>query len=254
MRLLFVGDIVGRPGRNMFRDNLPILQKEYQFDTLIVNGENAAHGKGITPKIYQEFVRLGVDVITLGNHAFAKQIIIDELDSCDRLIRPANMNPTDIGKSVKVIQTKEGTLAIHSILGEVFMNNVSESPYTMFEKKLKATQADMHLVDFHAEATAEKQTFFYKFKDDCVAILGTHTHVTTCDEMVMDGCAYISDVGMTGVTHSILGRDITEVMQHLAGEQTYYQVASGPSHLSAVLIEIENKRATSIQRIKIVEK
>jgi metallophosphoesterase (TIGR00282 family) len=253
MKILFIGDIVGRPGRNILRDNLSILKKEYQFDTLIINGENAAHGKGITPKIYQEFIRLGIDVITLGNHAFAKQIILDELDCCDSLVRPRNMNPTNVGKYVKVIKTKEGTLAVHSILGEVFMNNVSESPFIAFEKSLQEVNADMHLVDFHAEATAEKQTFFYKFKDSCVAILGTHTHVTTADEMVVDGCAYISDVGMTGVTQSILGRDIEEVMLNLEGEKTFYKVASGQAHLSAVLVTIVDKRATNIERIKIIQ-
>lgn len=251
MKLLFVGDIVGKAGRQKLKETLPILKKEYQFDTLLVNGENAAHGKGITPKIYQEFVKLGVDVITLGNHAFSKSIILDELDSCDRLIRPKNMIPTGVGKSVRIINTKEGTLAVHNLIGSVFMNNVEQSPFESFKESLSLVKADMHFVDFHAEATAEKQTFFQLFKQDCVAIVGTHTHVQTADEMVQDGCAYISDVGMTGVTHSILGRDIKEVLSSLSGEKTHYKVAQGEAHLSAVLIEIENKRATSIKRLQI---
>lgn len=254
MKILFIGDIVGRPGRTLFKESIQQLKQEYQFDTLIVNGENSAHGKGITPKLYQEFIKSGVDVITLGNHAFAKKDILEEVDCCDHLIRPKNILPQDIGKSHTIIKTKEGTLAVHNILGQVFMNNVSESPFKAFQDSLDSIKADMHFVDFHGEATAEKQTFFYTFKNQCVAIVGTHTHVTTADEMVLDGCAYISDVGMTGVTQSILGRDIQEVLLNLSGEKTHYTVASGKSHLSAVLIEIQNKRAISIERIKIIGK
>lgn len=251
MKLLFVGDIVGKPGRLKLKESLPLLKKEYQFDTLIINGENAAHGKGITPKIYQEFIRLGADVITLGNHAFSKKIILEELDSCDRLIRPKNMAPIGIGKYVKVINTKEGSLAVHNIYGEVFMNNAHRNPYDAFKESLLEVKADMHFVDFHGEATAEKQTFFYLFHQDCVGIVGTHTHVQTADECIYNGCAYITDVGMTGATHSILGRDIHEVLDQLNGKQTHYKVAEGEAHLSAVLIDIRYQRSHSIQRINL---
>lgn len=252
MKCCFVGDIVGKAGRQKLREVLFQLKQVYQFDTLVVNGENAAHGKGITPKIYQEFIRLGVDAITLGNHSFSKRIILDEIDACDRLIRPKNMIPTEVGKSHLILNTKEGTLAIHSIMGEVFMNNVSQNPIEAFKESLRTVKADMHFVDFHGEATAEKQTFLHVYKNDCVAIVGTHTHVQTADEMILDGCAYISDVGMTGVTHSILGRDVQEVLLNMSGEKTYYKVATGPAHLSAVIITIENKRAIDIKRVKIM--
>lgn len=251
MNILFIGDVVGRPGRLIFKESIQSLIKDNEIDVIIVNGENSAHGKGITSKIYQEFVKCGVDCITLGNHSFAKREILEAIDSCDRLIRPKNFEPENIGKSTKIIQTKEGSLAIHNVMGEVFMHKVTDNPFDTFETMLKEHPADMHFVDFHGEATAEKQTFFYRFNKDCIAIVGTHTHVTTADETIKNGCAYISDVGMTGVSESILGRDIQEVMDQLKGIKTHYKVASGPSHLSGVVIKVENKQATEIKRIKI---
>lgn len=251
MKLLFIGDIVGKAGRQKLKETLPYLKQEYQYDTLVVNGENAAHGKGITPKIYQEFVKENIDVITLGNHAFSKRIILDELDSCDRLIRPSNMHPENIGKSYKIIQTIEGSLAVINLIGEVFMNNVSISPFERFREILKNIKADMIFVDFHGEATAEKLTFLHTFKKQCVGIVGTHTHIQTADETIIEGCGYITDVGMTGVTHSILGRDIEEVLLANSGEPTHYKVASGPAHLSGVLLEIKDKQCVAIERIQI---
>ena len=249
MNILFIGDIVGKPGRRIVKDLIASLKQQYQIEIVIVNGENSAHGKGITPKIYQEFITNQIDCVTLGNHAFAKQMICEHIDCCDRLIRPQNMLPQNIGKSSILLNTTQGMLAIHNLCGEVFMNNVVESPYQCFAKMLEKVSADMHFVDFHAEATAEKLTFLHMFKSRCVGIVGTHTHVMTADEQVLEGCGYITDVGMCGARESILGRDIDEVLQNVAGVKTRYEVALGSAMLNAVLLTIENRRCVRIKRI-----
>lgn len=253
MKLLFIGDIVGKVGRHMVKQNLPSLKALHQIDIVILNGENAAHGKGITPKIYQEFIMMGVDCITLGNHAFSKKEIIEYIDTCDRLIRPKNMIPEHLGKSTLVLSTQEGKLAVHNLSGQVFMNNITTSPIECFNQMLEDVEADMHFVDFHAEATAEKLSFFHEFKEQCIGIVGTHTHVMTADSKVESECGYISDVGMCGAYHSILGRSIDEVLSNMKGEKTRYTVANGPGQLNAVVLTIENKKCVHILPIQIFE-
>ncbi|NLC41986.1 MAG: YmdB family metallophosphoesterase [Erysipelothrix sp.] len=254
MKILFIGDVVGKPGRRVVKKYLPELIKEHQIDVTIVNGENAAHGKGITRKLYDELRRAGADVITLGNHAFSKRELLDDLADLEYLVRPINLIPTDIGISTKVLEVKGMTLAISSVMGDVFMDNVYESPYDAMNTILDTVEADCHLVDFHGEATAEKQTFVHLFKEYCVAIIGTHTHVQTADESIFDGCAYISDVGMCGVIESILGRDIDEVIDRtIHGIKTHYTIANGPAMLNGLIIEVENGRATSVERLNIRE-
>lgn len=254
MRVLFVGDVVGKPGRRIVKSHLQPMIDKYQIDFIIVNGENAAHGKGITKRLYNELISAGANCITLGNHAFAKSEILDQIEECEFLIRPANLEPLEVGHSTLVFNVKNQRLAVTSLLGEVFMNNVTESPINVMHNILEVVECDLHIVDFHAEATAEKQTFFYYFKEKLSAILGTHTHVTTADEHIMDGCAYITDVGMTGVKDSILGRDVNEVIQRtIHNVQTHYTIASGDAMLNAVLIDFENGNATNIERLRILE-
>ena len=254
MNVLFIGDVVGRPGRRILKAKLPGLIKQYDIDLTIVNGENAAHGKGITKKLYDELIRAGADVITLGNHAFSKRELLDDINELSHLIRPANLQPTDIGQSTKVMTVKGYKVAISSIMGEVFMNNVSESPYDAMAYILNTVDVDYHIVDFHGEATAEKQTFLHLFKKQCAVIVGTHTHVQTADEAIFDGCAYISDVGMCGVIESILGRDVEEVIDRtLYGHRTHYTIANGPAMLNGVVIKLEHQMATHIQRIHLEE-
>lgn len=251
MNILFIGDVCGKPGRRILKSSLMTLIKKTQAEVVIVNGENAAHGKGITPKIYQELIRLGVHCITLGNHAFAKSEIMDEIDCLDRLLRPENMLPTNVGKSSIQLMTSQGILRIINLSGEAFMSNITESPLLTMKKYINNNE--MLFVDFHGETTGEKQTFFHSFKADCIGIVGTHTHVTTADEIVDSGCGYISDVGMTGVVDSILGRDIDEVIRKQNGEKTNYTVAKGEAMLNGVVLTIDNKRCIGIKRIKVLE-
>lgn len=250
MRILFLGDIVGRPGRRIVKEKMTHLKETYQPDLVIANGENAAHGKGITKRLYHELISYGINIITLGNHAFAKRELIDSIDELPMLVRPMNMIPEHIGISTLIVEVSNQKLAVSSIMGEVFMNNVTMSPYEAMDSILDSVQADMHFIDFHGEATAEKQTFLHRYKKDCVAILGTHTHVTTADNRVVEGCAYISDVGMCGTIDSILGRDIDEVIARtIYNQPTHYTIATGPAMLNGVVIDIDNSEAVRIERI-----
>lgn len=249
MNILFIGDVVGKPGRRVLKSYLKQLIIDNDIDIVIVNGENAAHGKGITYSLYLELVNLGIDVITLGNHAFAKRELLLHIQQMPKLVRPYNLEPLNFGQKYCIVDTIEGKLAIANICGQVFMNNVVVSPFESCSSFLSTVDADMYFVDFHGEATAEKLSFFYKFSKDLVGVVGTHTHIQTADERIDNGCAYISDVGMCGVFNSVLGRDIDEVLSLMDGHKTSYTVAKGQACLNGVVITIANKRAVSIRRI-----
>ncbi|MBQ7223267.1 MAG: TIGR00282 family metallophosphoesterase [Erysipelotrichaceae bacterium] len=254
MKVLFIGDIVGKSGRNALREHLPFLREKYQPDIVIVNGENSAHGKGITRKIYDLFVELGVDCVTLGNHAFSKDNILTFINSADRLIRPANMFPASIGKPYLIIEKNDLKVGIYNIYGSIFMDNCTESPFSAMDKLIDNTDCDIRIVDFHGEATSEKQAFMHYFKDRVQLIVGTHTHVQTADEDIFDGCGYLTDVGMTGPYLSVLGRDVDEVLDMMvSGEKTRYTVSENPAILCGLFCEISDseKKAKFIERIQI---
>lgn len=254
MKILFIGDIVGSAGRQMLIEHLPALKRRIQPDLTIVNGENAAHGKGITRKIYYQLLNAGADFITMGNHTFSKSELKMFISEADRLIRPDNLAPTDLGESVRITKVKDLTVGMVNMCGEVFMDNIVESPFSSMEAILKQHQADLWFVDFHGETTGEKQTFAQIFADRCVMIVGTHTHIQTADDQILRGCGYISDVGMCGVFDSILGRDKDEVIARtLYQEKTRYTVAEGPGMLCGVWVDIDEntRRAVAIERIQI---
>lgn len=254
MKVLFVGDIVGASGREVFFQNVEAIRKKYQVDVVIVNGENSAHGKGITRKIYQSFINANVDVVTLGNHTFSKNDIFLFIDDANRMVRPANMEPINVGQSVKVFDWNGVKVGVYNLLGKVFMDQAIESPFVTMERLLVQYPCDIHIVDLHGEATSEKIAFMHHFKNRVEVVVGTHTHVQTADEMVMDGCAFISDVGMCGSYRSVIGRDIDETLRKLlTNEKTRFTVATGPAVFSGVVINIDTnlKRAISIERIQI---
>lgn len=255
MRVLFVGDIVGKSGRNALADYLPKLKEEYNYDLLIVNGENAAHGKGITKKIYDFLIGLGVDCITLGNHAFSKDNIFTFLDDADKLIRPYNMLPSDKGKACKIIEFDGHRIGIFNMYGTIFMEQASEDAFSSFIRLMEENPCDIRIVDFHAEATSEKYAFMHYFKKECQLIVGTHTHVQTADEAIYDGCGFICDVGMSGPYDSIIGRDTEEVLDNMVHKKaTRYTISENPGFLSAVICDIDlaQKKALSIKRIQIL--
>ncbi len=254
MNILFMGDVVAKSGSSAVIQNLESLKKQYSVDFTIVNAENAAHGKGITPKIYYSLMEAGADVLTLGNHAFSKKEILSSFDRCENLIRPLNMTPHGIGKAYVVKKCGDKKIAVLNAIGNAFMNCYTDKPIPTISDVLKEIDADIIILDFHAEATSEKQLIMNVFRKQLTAVIGTHTHVQTADECIRDGCAYITDVGMCGPYFSILGRDIDEVVaRNVNNENTFYKPAAGPAVLNGVLITVddETNRAVGIRRIQI---
>lgn len=257
MNILFFGDIVGKRGREVVRDFLPVLKEKYQPDLIIMNAENSAHGKGITYKIYNELLAYGADFLTMGNHTFSKKEILEHLNECDRLICPGNFIGQN-GKCIRFIKVKGLKIGVINLLGQAQMGDYCSNPFLAMNEILKlckVEEPDILFVDFHAEATAEKRLFAEAYKDRVQVVVGTHTHIQTADECILDGkTAFISDVGMCGVYNSIIGRDIDEcIRSRIYGEKTRYTIADGPAILCGVIISIdeETKLPTGIERIQI---
>jgi len=253
MRILFVGDIVGRPGRKTFLTQLPLLKKEFsKIDFVIVNGENAAAGKGLTEKIKDEFFDAGVDGITSGNHIWDRSDFYTVLDEETRIVRPANYPPGCPGIGVTVLSKRGLKLGLINLQGRVFMPD-TDCPFRKADEILEDFADVSTLIDFHAEATSEKKALGFYLDGRVSAFLGTHTHVQTADEEILPkGTAYISDVGMTGAHHSAIGMTLESVLpKFLTGLPSRFQVASDDLRLNAVLIDIdtETKKATHIERI-----
>lgn len=254
MNILFIGDIVGSVGRSAVAKYLPQLKVEHNVDLVVANGENAAHGKGITRKIYHQLLEMGIDVITMGNHTFSKNDLYQFIEEADRLVRPANMEPLDYGEHTIVLHMNNKRIAITNVCGEVWMNNVIDSPFYCMEDILEEIEADIYLVDFHGEATSEKIAFTYHFADRIQAVVGTHTHVQTADERIVYGCAAITDLGMCGAYTSVLGRDVEEIITRFTtDEKTKFKIADGEGIFCGALVNIddETNRATAIQRLQI---
>ena len=255
MNILFFGDIVGRNGREVVLDNLFMLKEKYDVDLIIANGENSAHGKGITSKIYGQFISAGIDVITLGNHAFSKSEILTDIDKLERLVCPYNHeNKPSEALDYVIINVKGLRVCIFNVLCNFGMNSVNMSPFEAIDKLLADTKnkADIFIVDLHGESTAEKRLVAEYYKDKIQAVLGTHTHVQTADERIIGNLAFISDVGMCGVYDSIIGRDISECINaQVNKEKTHYTIAEGPAQLNAVVIKIDEveRKSIDIKRI-----
>lgn len=255
MKLLFIGDVVGQVGRAMVKEHTRRLRHEHGIDFVICNGENAAHGKGITSKIYRELLSYGVDFITLGNHAFSKSEVKLEFNQLTNMIRPINLKDAVVGKGCKVVVINGVRLGIVNILGQSFMDVCEESPFTAMDRILSEIQCDLIFVDLHAETTAEKLAFAYHYQNRIQVCVGTHTHVQTADNRLIGHTAYITDAGMCGAYESVLGRDVNEVLARILNdEKTRFTVADGPGCFAGVVIDIDetSKRARSIERILLV--
>ncbi len=259
-RILFLGDVIGSPGRETLKKLLPKLLQQHQPDLVIINGENSAHGKGITQKIYDEFMEMGVQCITSGNHIFDNKEILKSLNQCPNLLRPINYPKRAPGTGMIVLPiVKNGlSIAVISVLGQVFMPPMNH-PFEALETALEtlATQDVKHIiVDIHAEATSEKVALLHHFNGRITAILGTHTHVQTADEIVTEqGTAYITDVGMVGAKWSLLGMEEGPVISRfLTGLPAAFQPEKkGPMLLNGVVITLDNNKpiATAIERISL---
>ena len=253
MKILFLGDIVGKKGREVIRDLLSSLKEQYKPDFVIANGENAAHGKGITYKLYNELISYGIDAITMGNHTYSKKEIFNDIESMDKLIVPNNINEK-VGEGYRVFTVQNTKVCVVNLLGQALMGEYMSDPFTSYKEVLDNTNADIYFVDFHAEATAEKRLFLEYFKENVDVVVGTHTHVQTADEDILyDNVAFISDVGMCGPYYSIIGRNIDEsINSYIYKEKTHYETCDSDPILCAVLIEFNSiNKPIDIKRIQI---
>lgn len=254
MNILFIGDVVGRPGRNYLSNNLHRLVEEYAVDFTTVNGENCAGGVGITRSTYDELLGMGVDMITLGNHSWAKKEIFEFIEESDKLVRPANYPEGTPGKGFRITEKAGKRIAVVNLCGRVFMECL-ECPFRTVDEILEdiKNKADIIIVDFHAEATSEKLAMGWYLDGRVKAVLGTHTHVQTSDERILpQGTAYITDTGMTGPMDSILGVDKDIVIKKfITGMPARFEVASGETVLGAVVIQLDgNDNVTGISRVR----
>ena len=244
MKILFIGDIVGKVGRRMIREKLPYFIKKYDIDFVIANGENATHGKGLIRHHYDELIDAGVDVVTLGNHFDSKNEIVKYIDRADRLVRPINLLRPFPGEGSALFDLDGVTVRVTNVLGSVFIKEEVNSPYlSTLELLENAEPANIHIIDFHAEATGEKQSYAYALDGKVSAVIGTHTHVQTNDARILpSGTAFISDVGMTGFNDGILGFDKDSVIKsNLYGEKSKFSPPDeGRGLLSAVVIDIDD--------------
>jgi hypothetical protein len=257
MRILFIGDIFGHPGRRIVKDLLPALEKEFAPDLVLANAENAAAGFGITPALVEELLDMGIAVLTSGNHIWDKKEIYSYLtDHADgRLLRPANYPLGVPGHGLYLGQTRAGAgYAVLNLQGRVFMSPI-DCPFRTADQQLAGIPAEVkiRIVDMHAEATSEKMSMGWYLDGRVTAVIGTHTHIPTADETILpQGAAYITDLGMTGPYDSVIGVDKQLVIQKfLCQIPARFEVAKGDVRLNAVLIEADpvTGRATSIQRI-----
>lgn len=245
MRILFIGDIVGKNGMKALENFLPAIKREFRPQVTIANGENVADGRGITEKHYKQILNQGVDVVTLGNHAFDQWGTVEFIDGAKSLIRPYNLPKQTPGQGLRYIKVNQYELAIMNVLGTAFMNQGID-PFNFLEEKIKAVRkrTPFIFIDFHAESTSEKQAFAWWLDGTVSAVIGTHTHVQTSDQRILpQGTAYLTDCGMTGSRDSIIGFKARSVVQrftsHLPGRLEVED--RGAYLLSACMVDINDR-------------
>ena len=256
VRILMIGDIVGKPGRQIIQDQLPELRIKENLHLVVANGENAADGSGITPKIYRSLREAGVDCVTLGDHIYRRAEIYETLREETRILKPANYPPDAPGRGWTVVNASNGVpVGVFSLQGRVFMRPV-DCPFAAAKRVLEEmpSQVAVRCLDFHAEATSDKQIMGRLLDGRVSAVVGTHTHVPTADEQIFPGgTAYITDLGMTGPYESILGRRIDRVTETtLSFRPTLFEVALHDVRLCGAIIEVNSAsgQALSIRRFE----
>lgn len=256
MKIIAVGDLVGTEGLRKLEKELPKLVKEENIDFIIVNGENVADGMGINEKAYKAMLNLGVDVVTMGNHTWAKKDIFNFIDD-EKIVRPANYSRNNPGKGYGIYECKGKKIAVINLIGRVGMNVLSDNPFTTAEdivEELK-DKVDYIIVDFHAEATAEKIALGYYLDGKVAIIFGTHTHVQTADETILEGgTAYITDIGMTGPIKSVIGMEVSASIKRFETSlPERYKIAEGKAKLNSCIFEIndETGKVVEIKRVNL---
>lgn len=256
MRLLMIGDVVGRPGRRAVKVNLEELKREFDLHLVIANGENAAGGNGITREVARELFAMGVDILTMGNHVWNKREAIDYLARESRIVRPGNYPPGTPGAGAVVYKTGPNVpVAVLNLTGRVFMQAL-DCPFRKADELIRQVkeQAKVIIVDFHAEATSEKIAMGWYLAGRVAAVCGTHTHVQTADECILPGgTAYITDLGMTGPCNSVIGAKKEMAMKRFLTQLPLrYEAATGLFQFNGVIIDIDEETgaATAIRRIQ----
>jgi hypothetical protein len=255
MRILFIGDVVGRPGRQLVKTGLAALISRHEVDLVILNAENAAAGFGITRDIGDELLDLGVDVMTSGNHIWDKKEALDYIGTEPRLLRPANYPAGAPGNGSYVARTRDGvSVGVINVMGRVFMLNIDD-PFAVVLREIETMRqrARVVFVDFHAEATSEKAAMGWHLDGKVAAVIGTHTHVQTADERILPkGTAFLTDAGMTGPHDSIIGVEVEPALgKFLNALPARFETASANPRLNAVIIDADEKTglATGIERL-----
>lgn len=257
MRILMIGDVVGSPGRKIFRREIPRIRAERDIGAVIVNAENCAAGSGLTAALAKEFFDAGADAITLGDHTWGQKEFAGQIGGLDRVVRPANFAAECPGKGWCIVQMPTFRFAVINMQGRVFMQSV-DCPFKTLDRVLTEIPKDVPVfVDFHAEATSEKITFGYFADGRVTAVVGTHTHVQTSDAIILPkGTAYLTDLGMTGPYISSIGRDLKPVTKKfVTGMPSRFDVAEGPSVLEGAIVEFDpvSKKASAIETVRVRE-
>ena len=259
IRILFLGDIVGEPGRKAVIEQLPVLKQAKSLDFIIVNGENSAGGRGITPRISIDLLRAGAAVITTGDHVWDQQEIVDYFPTEPRLLRPINYPAGTPGHGSVVLETAKGKVAVIQVQGRSFIQPPLENPFLAMEaevNRLRAQGVTVIVVDFHAETTSEKIAMGRMLDGKVSLVVGTHTHVQTNDDVIFPGgTGYLTDAGMCGPEESILGRNIESVVWRFkSGMPTRFPVAKGPVRVCGVIIEADSEtgKCLGIEKVSIL--
>lgn len=259
MNVLFIGDIVGRVGKETAFKALRQYKKEYPIDLVIANGENIAERNGITPNLYHELIFLGVDVVTLGNHSWARREIFQIIDEATNLVRPFNYPKDTPGRGYTIVECKHQQAAVISLMGNVFLSTL-QSPFEVIDElleQLKGANVKYIIIDFHGEATSEKIAFGRYLDGRVSAVIGTHTHVQTADEKILPHkTAYITDVGMTGPYDSVLGIKVEGSVKRFRTQlPAKFEQADAPGQFNGVLLSLDETTglAKKIERLQFVD-
>lgn len=258
MKILIVGDVFSKLGRASFEENLKKIKEEEKINFIIVNGENTSHGKGLNEKHYKWYLEHGVNVITLGNHAYQNKSIFNYIDDVNNVVRPYNFPEGSKGKGYVTIQYNNLTITVMQMIGKVFMSEENSCPFKKTQEMLEKLNSDIYICDFHAEATSEKIAYGLFFDGKINIIYGTHTHVQTNDARILDkGTAYITDVGMTGPLDGVIGVKKEIIIDRYLNENLlrFSPQETGKKQFNAIIVEINevSKKVTKIDKINVIQ-